>query len=87
METERFETALREVERLAAERRLALMCAEALWWRCHRRLIADALVARGHRVLHIGSRGELAEHALTPFAEFREGRLHYPPPQLELSGS
>jgi uncharacterized protein (DUF488 family) len=84
MQTETFDVALRELERLAGERRTAVMCAEALWWRCHRRLIADALVARGHRVLHIGSDGSLSEHRLTSFAEVRNGRVGYPPRQPQL---
>ena len=87
METERFASALRELERLAGERRTAVMCAEALWWRCHRRLIADALLVRGHRVFHIGSDGAVEEHVLTPFAEVNAGRISYPPEQPALSGS
>jgi uncharacterized protein (DUF488 family) len=85
MQTEAFESALSTLERLAAERRTAVMCAEALWWRCHRRLIADALVARGHDVLHIGSDGSLTEHGVTPFAEIHDGRVRYPPEQPRLS--
>jgi uncharacterized protein (DUF488 family) len=85
MQTERFDAALRELESLAAERSTAVMCAEALWWRCHRRLIADALVVRGHRVLHIGSDGSLEDHRLTSFAEVRDGRVRYPPEQPRLT--
>jgi uncharacterized protein (DUF488 family) len=86
MRTEEFEGALRELEGLARERRTAIMCAEALWWRCHRRLIADALVARGWRVTHIASDGALAAHELPPFAEIDSGHVAYPggPRQLEL---
>ncbi|HVL96163.1 MAG TPA: DUF488 domain-containing protein [Solirubrobacteraceae bacterium] len=66
---------------------VAIMCAEGNWWQCHRRLIADALVARDHRVLHIARDGSVTEHELTPFAVVEPGdppRLRYPPPQLEL---
>ena len=69
---------------LAASRRTVVMCAEALWWRCHRRLIADALALRGHRVLHIGSDGSLSEHVLTPFAEVHDGTVTYPPTEPQL---
>jgi uncharacterized protein (DUF488 family) len=85
MQTEPFEVALEELMRTGRERRTAIMCAETLWWRCHRRLIADALVARGWEVLHIASDGSFDRHELTPFAELREGRLQYPPAQPELS--
>jgi uncharacterized protein (DUF488 family) len=60
------------------------MCAEGLWWRCHRRLIADVLVARRHRVLHIAPDGTLDEHRLTPFAEVRDERVSYPPAEPQL---
>jgi uncharacterized protein (DUF488 family) len=59
-----FRAALERLERDAARTRLALLCAETLWWRCHRRLVADALVSRGHRVLHIMPGGRLQEHPL-----------------------
>jgi uncharacterized protein (DUF488 family) len=63
-----FAAALAELREMAAERRTAVMCAEALWWRCHRRLIADHLVVAGDTVCHIGSDGRAAEHGLTAFA-------------------
>jgi uncharacterized protein (DUF488 family) len=56
-----------------------MMCSEALWWRCHRRLVADRLVAGGDRVLHIGSDGRTSEHRVTPFAvPAQGGALVYP---------
>jgi hypothetical protein len=62
------------------------MCAEAQWWRCHRRLIADALVVDGWRVLHLGLAGEPPLHELSPFAVVdRDGRLTYPPAQGQLT--
>jgi uncharacterized protein (DUF488 family) len=62
METPEFAAGLERLEGLARERPTAIMCAEALWWRCHRRLIADALIQRDWRVIHIGSDGRTAEH-------------------------
>jgi uncharacterized protein (DUF488 family) len=82
--TAAFAAGLRRLEELARRRRAAIMCAEGDWRRCHRRLIADALTARGWRVLHVGSDGRLEEHAVTPFAVVTEGRLLYPAqPSLE----
>src|SRR4051812_15961825 len=52
---------------LAEPRRTAVMCAEAQWWRCHRRLLSDALLARGAEVTHIDARGSSAPHELTDF--------------------
>jgi uncharacterized protein (DUF488 family) len=51
------------------------MCAETLWWRCHRRLIAELLAARGHEVVHLLAPGERQLHRLLPESEVREGRL------------
>ena len=80
METPEFWSALAELERLAASRRVAIMCAEAVPWRCHRSLIADALTAQGVVVRHITGLAEPAEHRLTPFARIAGGRITYPPP-------
>ncbi|WP_437688937.1 DUF488 domain-containing protein [Sorangium sp. So ce176] len=69
METDAFQRALSElVAEARAGRRMAVMCAETLWWRCHRRLIADALVARGLAVVHLLGPGARAPHALNPAA-------------------
>jgi uncharacterized protein (DUF488 family) len=58
------------------------MCAEAVWWRCHRRLIADALVVRGWRVEHLGIGEASALHELTEFAVVGpDGAVTYPPAQ------
>jgi uncharacterized protein (DUF488 family) len=54
------------------------MCAEALPWRCHRSLIADALLVRGVTVMHIMSRTSAKEHALTPWAEVHGTAITYP---------
>jgi hypothetical protein len=62
------------------------MCAEAQWWRCHRRLIADALVVRGWTVLHLGLGSAPVTHELTSFAVRGAGyELSYPPAQTELA--
>ncbi len=58
--------------------RTAFMCAERFWWRCHRRFIADWLVAHGHRVIHILDPGKLMDHRLPPFAEVRGDHVVYP---------
>jgi uncharacterized protein (DUF488 family) len=60
------------------------MCAEAVWFRCHRRLVSDALLVRGWRVLHIGSDGRVTQHELTPFAVVSGGGLTYPAEQTSL---
>jgi uncharacterized protein (DUF488 family) len=78
MASPEFETALDEVIALAEHNRAALMCAEALPWQCHRRLIADALVTRGWTVRDIIGPGKVEPHHLTPFARVCDGRLTYP---------
>lgn len=62
MESEEFAAGLARLERLAHERRAAVMCAEGLWWRCHRRLIADALAGRDWQVLHLFPDAKLQPH-------------------------
>jgi uncharacterized protein (DUF488 family) len=84
MATPEFGAALNELEALAAKRPTAIMCSEGLWWRCHRRLISDALLARGWRVRHIAPDGRLSDHELTDFAESRPEGLVYPPATPEL---
>jgi uncharacterized protein (DUF488 family) len=84
METEEFAAALSRLESLAREKPTAIMCAEAQWWRCHRRLVSDALLVRGWRVRHIGSDGRVEGHSLTPFAVVDRGRLSYPAEQTSL---
>lgn len=65
METATFAGGLEQLESLAGERRAAMMCAEGDWRRCHRRLISDALVGRGWRVIHIGPDGRDEDHQPT----------------------
>jgi len=77
--TEDFAAGLAELCELARRGRTAMMCSEALWWRCHRRLIADRLVAGGHVVWHIDSGGRTSPHRLAPFAVVRaDGVVTYP---------
>lgn len=80
MQTDAFRDALAELEKVAVTKRVAIMCAEAVPWRCHRSLIADALVVDGVEVKHITGAGEPASHRLTPFARVAGGRITYPPP-------
>jgi uncharacterized protein (DUF488 family) len=72
-----FAAALARLRRLAAQRPTAIMCSEALWWRCHRRLVADRLVLGGDVVCHIGSSGRMTPHRLAPFAAVVDGKLIY----------
>jgi len=78
METAAFEGALDALVDWSRRARTTVMCAEAPWWRCHRQLIADALVARGLEVRHIMSARESAEHTLTEFARVDATRVTYP---------
>ncbi len=78
METEEFEKSLIELIEAARKQRTALMCAEAVPWRCHRSLIADALAVRRITVVHIMSKASLKEHAMTPWAVVKGERIAYP---------
>ena len=74
-----FAEGLAQLHRLSGARRTAMMCLEALWWRCHRRLIADHLVVAQDIVLHISSGGRASAHELTPFAAIGpDGHITYP---------
>jgi uncharacterized protein (DUF488 family) len=78
-QTDAFRTGLDELLALAAVHRCAIMCAEAVWWRCHRRIIADYLLARGVPVFHIMALGTVVPATLTPGAMVvRDGTLRYP---------
>jgi len=78
MQTPEFEQSLEELIRLPNQDRIALMCAEAVPWRCHRSLIADALLVRGIRTEDIMSPTRRQIHALTPFAKVRGTTITYP---------
>jgi len=77
-----FQDAVARLRETALDRRLALMCAERLYWRCHRRLLSDYLTAQGDEVLHIESAERLLRHRLTPGARIAEGLVTYPNQEL-----
>ena len=78
MQTVQFEDGLKRLTELASRTRTVIMCAEAVPWRCHRSLIADALTVRGIQVFDIMSIKQARLHALTPFAQVRRQRITYP---------
>jgi uncharacterized protein (DUF488 family) len=78
MGTPEFAAALEHLKGLARQRHVAVMCAEAVPWRCHRSLIGDALVAQGWRVLDMFDAHTAKEHKLNPMARMVDGILQYP---------
>ena len=80
MQTPAFLSGLDDLSRVAAEAPTAIMCAEAVPWRCHRSLISDALLVRGWRVMDITSERPATPHELTDFAAVDGLTLRYPPP-------
>lgn len=80
METSDFQRATDQLSNLATEKRTAIMCAEAVWWECHRALIADWFKARGVEVLHILSENKVEEHPYTTPAQIIDGQLSYAAP-------
>jgi uncharacterized protein (DUF488 family) len=81
MATPEFSEGLEALTKIARLRETAIMCAEAVPWRCHRSLIADALVKKGWLVRDIIGRTSAAKHRLTPFLKVRKGQLVYPAPK------
>ena len=79
MGTPEFAQGLEELIGLATQERVAMMCAEAVPWRCHRSLIGDALFVHGIRVRHIMSAGSSKDHTLTPWAKVKGRKITYPP--------
>lgn len=77
METSEFKTAIARLEALALEKRTAYMCAESLWWRCHRSLVSDYLKLYNWKVLHITGPGKSTEHPYTTPARIVDGKLNY----------
>jgi uncharacterized protein (DUF488 family) len=77
MDTPAFIEALDALVAWAHGGSTAVMCAEAVWWQCHRQLIADALLARGHEVRHIMSARSAPPHEMTAFACVENGRVRY----------
>jgi len=87
MQTEAFADAVMTLIALAERERVAIMCAEAVPWRCHRSLIADALVARGVAACEIVSAKRLQPHRMTPFAVVEGARVTYPPEPASADGA
>jgi len=84
MQTAEFEEGLLKLIELARKRKTAIMCAEAVPWRCHRSLIADALTVRGITVMDIMSRTSVKPHTMTPWAEVQGTTITYPKSQTDL---
>lgn len=77
MQTEQFKNALTQLMKIASKKRTAIMCAEAVWWSCHRSLISDVLKIEGWRVLHIMSQKTATSHPYTSVANIENGKLNY----------
>ena len=77
METENFKKAIHELEQIASTKRVAYMCAEAVWWRCHRSLVSDYLKHNGWTVLHIMGVNKSTQHPYTAPAKIMNGKLNY----------
>lgn len=84
MQTAEFQRHLEELIRLEGERRVAIMCAEAVPWRCHRSLVADALTGRGISVSHIMSATQANPHRMPSFARVSGKTVQYPADTLDL---
>jgi uncharacterized protein (DUF488 family) len=78
MDTPEFRDGIARLEALGHAQATAFMCAERLWWSCHRRLIADLLTVRGWPVVHLFDLGHRRPHALTEFARVVNAELTYP---------
>jgi Uncharacterized conserved protein len=77
-QSDAFREGLEQLVELGSTGRAAIMCAEAVWWRCHRRIIADHLLARGHNVFHIMGPADVPPATLTPGAVVNGDRVLYP---------
>jgi uncharacterized protein (DUF488 family) len=79
MDTQEFSAGLERLTALADKKRTAIMCSEAVWWRCHRRIVADYLIAERETVFHIMGQGRLEPARLTPGALIQPDRtIVYP---------
>lgn len=85
MQTDAFRAGVERLKALALQKHTAIMCAEAVWWRCHRGLASDVFKLHGTRVLHITGPGSPSEHPYTSAARVIEGRLDYSGDQPELA--
>ena len=77
METEQFQKSLNILMKLAFTKRTAIMCSEAVWWRCHRSLVADILKVKNWKVMHILAENKATEHPFTQPATVVDGKLDY----------
>ena len=77
MDTADFRKGIDDLLILAVEKRTAIMCSEAVWWRCHRSMIADYLKSIGVSVIHIMAPGKIEEHPYTSAAKLKDGKLIY----------
>jgi uncharacterized protein (DUF488 family) len=77
METVAFKDGIDELEKISVKQRVAYMCSEAVWWRCHRSMVSDYLKLRGWTVLHIMGIGKETEHPYTSPARIVNGKLNY----------
>jgi uncharacterized protein (DUF488 family) len=84
MQTEAFHAGIERLKALASKQRTAIMCSEAVWWRCHRGLISDLFKLHGTRVLHIMGPASPAEHPYTSAARVVDGHLDYSGDQHQL---
>lgn len=84
MQTPEFDSGLEKLIVIAQQRQTAIMCAEALPWRCHRWLIADALLVRGIQAEHIMTEKSRKQHTLTEWAHVEGKQITYPPTQTQL---
>ena len=80
MESSEFQRGMAKLSAFANQKRVAVMCAEAVWWQCHRALIADWLKVRGVEVLHILSENKVEPHPFTSAARVIDGQLSYRAP-------
>lgn len=77
MESEQFKTSFDKLKTIASQKKTAIMCAEAVWWSCHRSMISDLLKVQGWEVLHIMSKALATEHPFTAPAKIIDGKLNY----------
>jgi uncharacterized protein (DUF488 family) len=77
MQTPAFHEAIEQLQEIALSKRLAYMCSEAMWWKCHRSLVSDYLKAKGWKVMHIMDKGKSTEHPYTSPAKPVQGELFY----------
>jgi uncharacterized protein (DUF488 family) len=76
--SDEFERGLAQLMANSADRPTAIMCAEAVWWRCHRRIVADYLMLHGRTVIHLMGESRADPATMTPAAQERDGHLVYP---------